>query len=73
MKVPYKVMKFMICDLSGEQCGDVWSYSEPMLEPRCEICDIFIEASERKLEPKRRNKRAIKEKISTGSALKNKK
>jgi len=43
MKKTYHVMKFLICDISGEQCGDVWAYSDPMLKPQCEICDLFQE------------------------------
>ena len=45
MKKPYKLYKVFICDLTKEQCGFTWPYSEYMPKPKCETCDLFIEAS----------------------------
>lgn len=44
MKNPYRVMKFIVCDLSEQECGDAWPYKEYMPKPKCKDCDFFIEA-----------------------------
>lgn len=58
MNKPYKVMKFIICDLANQECGDVWPYSEYMPKPKCEDCDLFIEAFMKKhgLKPPKKEK-----------------
>ena len=37
----YKVMKFMVCDLVNEECGDTWPYNECMPKPDCKNCDVY--------------------------------
>lgn len=44
MKKPYKVYKIFMCDLTKKQCGLANPYTKYMKKPKCENCDIFIEA-----------------------------
>jgi len=48
MKKHYYVIKTIICDLSGQGCGDSCLYNLPVFKPDCENCDIYQEHIESK-------------------------
>jgi len=42
-KKHYYIIKYIVCDLSGERCGEVAPYQTKLL-PDCKICDYWRDA-----------------------------
>lgn len=56
MKKPYKVYKIFMCDLTKKQRGLTRPYVKYLAKPKCENCDIFIEAFMKKHGLKKKEK-----------------